>query len=87
MAGFQERGGRRILQPVSKRRLQMNSQQAIVRHRQSVSLTFIAPPSEEMKQLLREQGFDYDPKSSQWFKSHQEASLVGEENVAQVIAA
>lgn len=66
----------------------MNStDQAIIRHRQSVSLTFVNPPSDETKQALRRYGFDYDPKSNQWFKSQKQASLIAESAVEGLISA
>ncbi|MDZ4858039.1 MAG: hypothetical protein SGI88_03580 [Candidatus Hydrogenedentes bacterium] len=56
--------------------------QAIIRHRNSVSLTFINPPSAETKAILAQYGFQYDPKSGNWFKSQRESALIDEKDVA-----
>jgi hypothetical protein len=61
--------------------------QAIIRESRTTSFTFAGVPSEATRARLKADGFQFDGKSGQWFRSHHEARVVDEETAAEAIAA
>ena len=57
--------------------------QAIVRHTSTTSLTFTSKPSEETRKGLIASGFQFNGKSGQWYRGHETAELMTEEQVTQ----
>jgi hypothetical protein len=65
----------------------MSTNQAISRRTFTNSITFTDKPSEETRKALMSAGYQFDAKSRQWFRREEEANVVGEEVIAQQLAA
>jgi hypothetical protein len=65
----------------------MSTNQAITRRSFTASFTFTDKPSDETRKALVAAGYQFDAKSRQWFRREEESSVVGEEVIAQQLAA
>lgn len=63
------------------------SNQAIARVSHTSSFTFTDKPSEATRKALLAAGFQFDAKSRQWYRRVEESDVVGEEVIANSIAA
>lgn len=61
--------------------------QAIIRRSHTTSFTFTDKPSQETRTALVAAGFQFDAKSRQWYRREEESGIVGEEVIANSIAA
>jgi len=65
----------------------MSTNQAISRRSFTNSITFTDKPSEETRKALMAAGYQFDAKSRQWFRREEQADVVGEEVIANQLAA
>ena len=65
----------------------MSTNQAIARISRTSSFTFTEKPTDETRKALLAAGYQFDAKSRQWFRREEEASLEGEEVIAQQLSA
>jgi len=59
---------------------------AIIRHNFTTTVTFAGIPTSETRATLLASGFQFDPRSGQWYRSNKKADVIVEENVANAIA-
>lgn len=59
--------------------------QAIARHTSTTFLTFTSKPSEETRKALVAAGYQFNSKSGQWYRTEENAELIGEEQVSRDI--
>ncbi|OWK42156.1 hypothetical protein [Fimbriiglobus ruber] len=65
----------------------MSTNQAITRRSFTSTFTFTGKPTEETRKALLASGYQFDAKSRQWFRRVEESDVVGEEVIAQQLAA
>jgi hypothetical protein len=61
--------------------------QAIIRESRTTTYTFAGVPTQDTRNKLKADGFQFDGKSGQWYRNHQQSRIVNEETAAEAIAA